>query len=192
MTKELEIEYKNMLTEEEYKKLLRHFGLEQENARVQVNHYFDTPDGELRKKRCALRIRQTEDRAECTLKTPAPDGNYETTDPLTGEQAAAMLNGERFCAPEVEEALRSIGIGTGALQPFGTLTTRRHEVCQDKDLLVFDHSEYGTQEDYEFEFETEEAEEGKERFHEFLRAHQIPVRPADKKIARLVNSLKRG
>ena len=192
MTKELEIEYKNMLTETEYKKLLRHYGLERENARVQINHYFDTSDGRLRKKRCALRIRQTDGRAECTLKTPAPDGNYETTDRLSEEQAAAMLNGERFDSPEVEAALKSLGIDPGELQPFGTLTTRRLEVPAQEDLLVFDHSEYGAQEDYEFEFETSEAEAGKKRFDEFLRDHQIPVRPADKKIARLVSSLKGG
>ena len=192
MTKELEIEYKNMLTGSEYKKLLSHFGLEEEDARVQMNHYFDTPDGQLRKKRCALRIRQLDGQAECTLKTPAFEGNYETTDRLSEEQAAGMLNGGQFNSPEVEEGLKSLGIDPSELQPFGTLTTRRLEVPVQDDLLVFDHSEYGAQEDYEFEFETSEAEAGKKRFDEFLRDHQIPVRPADKKIARLVKSLKGG
>ena len=42
MTKELEIEFKNMLTKEEYSKLLA----EQKTAPIsQTNHYFDTAGG---------------------------------------------------------------------------------------------------------------------------------------------------
>ncbi|AQQ53904.1 CYTH domain-containing protein [Planococcus lenghuensis] len=191
MTKELEIEYKNMLTKDEYQRLLSHFNFTYQEAHVQVNHYFDTPDGQLRKQKCALRIRQTDKEIECTLKTPAPDGNYEITDELTEEQAAAMLNGEGFFAPEVTETLESLNIAPADLQPFGTLTTRRLEAPHEEGLLVFDHSEYGTEEDYELEYETEDAVKGKERFEQFLKEHHIPARPADKKIARLVKYLTR-
>lgn len=189
MTKELEIEYKNMLTKEEYKKLLAHFDFTYEQARVQTNHYFDTPDGQLRDLKCALRIRRTEKRIECTLKTPAPDGNYEITDALTEDQAMSMLNGEGFYAVEVKETLASLQVDPAELQPFGALTTRRIETPYEDGLLVFDHSEYGSQEDYELEYETNDAKQGKERFKQFLQTHYIPVRPADKKIARLVKSL---
>lgn len=191
MTKELEIEFKNMLTKEEYQQLLSRFGFSYQEAKVQVNHYFDTADGQLRIQKCALRIRQKDKRIECTLKTPAPEGNYEITDELTEDQAAAMLNGEGFFAPEVTETLKSLGVNPADLQPFGTLTTRRLETSHEEGLLVFDHSEYGTEEDYELEYETENASKGKQRFEQFLKEHHIPTRPADKKIVRLVKSLTR-
>lgn len=190
MAKELEIEYKNMLTKEEYLHLLESFSVNEKQIKTQVNHYFDTKDFKLKSKLCALRIREKSGVYECTLKTPAPEGNYEITDALTAKQAENMLGGYSFEAAEVKAALDEFGIDAKELELFGSLTTHRAEFPYADGLLVLDHSEYGRAEDYELEFEVQNAGLGRKQFMDFLKKHDIPVRPADKKIARFMKSLR--
>lgn len=54
MTQEIEIEFKNIVTEEEFNTLCKSFSIEVFTK--QVNHYFETPDFSL-KAGSALRIR---------------------------------------------------------------------------------------------------------------------------------------
>ena len=188
MTKELEIEFKNMLTKEEYMRLLKDFSAFHSGPKTQHNHYFDTHDFQLKKKLGALRIRNKQGRFECTLKIPAPVGHYEITDKLTREQARRMLELKTFEAPEVSLALQELEIPLAQLESIGTLTTHRAEFEYLEGLLVIDHSEYNGHEDFELEFEVADAENGQKRFLDFLQQQDIPQRPADKKIARFMNS----
>ena len=48
MSETIEIEFKNMLTKEEYEILLKKFKVEEKQIISQKNHYFDTPDFELK------------------------------------------------------------------------------------------------------------------------------------------------
>ncbi|MBT2570394.1 CYTH domain-containing protein [Planococcus sp. ISL-110] len=188
MTKELEIEFKNMLTKEEYRRLLEDFAAFHNGPVTQHNHYFDTADFQLKDQRSALRIRNKSGRFECTLKTPAPVGHYEITDKLTEEQARRMLDLKTFEAAEVADALKTLDIAIAELTTIGTLTTHRVEFDYLGGLLVIDHSEYNGQEDFELEFEVTDAETGLERFLSFLQKQEIPERSAQKKIARFMDS----
>ncbi|MGM0897732.1 MAG: CYTH domain-containing protein [Bacillota bacterium] len=185
MPKELEIEFKNMLTKEEYERLLT-----ETNATPisQTNHYYDTEDFQLRDKKAALRIRQIAEHFECTLKTPAAEGNFETTDVLTRDQAEAILEQRKFDTPEVEEELGRLGVSLFHLKRIGSLTTHRVEVGYEGGLLVLDHSEYCGTEDYEMEYEVTDEAEGKRKFLSLLEEKAIPIRPADKKIARFMKA----
>ncbi|MBT2581741.1 CYTH domain-containing protein [Planococcus sp. ISL-109] len=185
MSKELEIEFKNMLTKEEYTKLLAET---KKTPISQTNHYFDSADFQLRSQKAALRIRQTGGRFECTLKTPAPAGNYETTDNLTSGQAEDILKGNRFDAPEVRTELERMNVSPAELKLIGSLTTHRAEIDYAGGLLVLDHSEYCGIEDYEMEYEVTDETSGKSIFLNFLEEKSIPVRPADKKIARFMQA----
>ncbi|MEK6267996.1 MAG: CYTH domain-containing protein [Planococcus sp. (in: firmicutes)] len=188
MTKELEIEFKNMLTLKEYSRLLEDFADFHNGPVTQHNHYFDTADFQLKKQLSALRIRNKNERFECTLKIPAPVGHYEITDQLTGEQAQRMLALTRFDAPEVKDALQTLDVSPAQLNHIGTLTTHRVEFDFLGGLLVIDHSEYNGQEDYELEFEVSNEEVGSHKFSNFLKEQEIPERPANKKIARFMHS----
>ncbi len=188
MTKELEIEFKNMLTKEEYNRLLEDFAAHHDGPVTQHNHYFDTADFRLKELLSALRIRNKTGRFECTLKVPAPVGHYEITDKMTKEQARRMLELETFEATEVSVALRELEIPLTALKSIGTLTTHRVEFEYLGGLLVIDHSEYNGHEDFELEFEVADAETGHESFLNFLQQQGIPERPARKKIARFMDS----
>lgn len=190
MSKELEIEFKNMLTQKEYEQLLEHFGYTAADAKTQVNYYFDTADFALKSLKCALRIRKKHNDFECTLKTPAPEGNYETTDLLNQRQALEFIEGVSHEAPEVCKALQTLNVVPAQLKMIGKLTTHRIEFDFQSGLLVLDHSEYGETVDYELEFEVADAKTGEQQFTEFLQQRQIPLRPADKKIARFMNSAK--
>ncbi|AUD14261.1 adenylate cyclase [Planococcus sp. MB-3u-03] len=185
MTKELEIEFKNMLTKEEYSKLLA----EQKTAPIsQTNHYFDTADFQLRDQKAALRLRSIGSRFECTLKTPAASGNYETTDALNQDQASAMLELGQFNAPEVSAELERLGVSPSDLVPIGSLTTHPLADAYDGRLLVLYHSEYLGVEDYELEYEVTDEASGKRIFISLLEEKHIPLRPADKKIARFMKA----
>lgn len=186
MTKELEIEFKNMLTKDEYSKLLAELNI---TPTSQTNHYFDTADFQLRDQKAALRLRTVGSRFECTLKTPAVSGNYETTDALGQHQATAMLGLDGFDAPEVSAELERLGVSPSDLVLIGSLTTHRAESEYEGGLLVLDHSEYLGTEDYELEYEVTDEADGKRKFIAFLKEKQIPIRPADKKIARFMKTV---
>lgn len=191
MTKELEIEFKNLLTEEEYIKLMAAFGYTAEDAHTQINHYFDTADFQLRNQRSALRIRQKGNNYECTLKTPAENGYYEITDALLAQQAEDIFEKRSFPAPEVTEALQAMGLEADLLEFLGSLTTHRIEFPFQNGLLVLDHSAYLGTEDFEIEYEVNDFEEGKRRFQAFLNDYEIPFRKTDKKIARFMETAKK-
>ena len=71
MSQNIEIEFKNMLTSEEFLQLKLHFNIDQNKFKKQVNHYFDTPSFSLKSLNSALRIREKGTQFEMTLKQPA-------------------------------------------------------------------------------------------------------------------------
>lgn len=195
MAQQLEIEFKNLLSKEEYEALCTTFAIPNEDFHEQANHYFDTADFRLKKAHSGLRIREVQNRFECTLKEPAAGiGLLETTDLLTEEHVNAVLNGATLKADEVDIRLKKLQINPADLQLLGTLFTKRAEIKYNGGLLVFDHSRYLDTDDYELEFEVTNEETGRIIFEEFLAKHSIPIRVADKKIARFMAAVnkKRG
>ncbi|GEK31987.1 adenylate cyclase [Kurthia zopfii] len=193
MSQEIEIEFKNMLTKEEFETLIEHFQIEESQFHIQHNHYFDTVDQQLRQLKSGLRIRQLENYNELTLKEPAKGiALTETTDRLSDEQVQSILiEGTPIPALEVEGRLHALEVSLNELQRIGTLSTTRAEINYNGGLLVFDHSLYADQEDYELEYEVVDEEEGKKIFFALLNELAIPVRPAQKKLARFMKALKR-
>ena len=190
MTQQIEIEFKNMLTKEQYDQLLIAFHIQPEQIQHQANHYFDTADFQLKTLKSGLRIRQKGRYFECTLKEKSSEhAHLETTDRLTEQQAIAMLNGETFTAPSVQKRLEQLQINIRTLNVFGSLETNRVEIDYKGGTLVFDHSHYLQHDDYEVEYETNDVNIGYTIFQQFLREHHIPIQPADKKIARFMHKL---
>ena len=192
MAQELEIEFKNILTKEQYENLLKKFQVANEMIVRQTNHYFDTKDFHLKKLFSGLRIRETKDKIVCTLKErTAKNTHLETTNVLTREQAALMLSGNGFFAESVKARLLDLQVPVEALHVFGTLTTDRVELSYKGGTIVFDHSFYLNCDDYEVEYETDEENLGLEIFEDFLKENDIPKQVAQKKIARFMNALKK-
>ncbi|WP_010286748.1 CYTH domain-containing protein [Kurthia massiliensis] len=193
MSKQLEIEFKNMLSKEHFDALTKAFQLTDDDFHTQANHYFDTADFALKQQKCGLRIREVANRFECTLKEPASGiGLLETTDLLDEQHVRDVLeNSATLHAPEVHARLEARGIAEENLQLLGTLSTTRAEINYKGGLLVLDHSVYADIEDYELEYEVPDEQAFESIFLALLTQFHIPLQPAQKKVARFVAAMNR-
>ncbi|RSD29420.1 CYTH domain-containing protein [Mesobacillus subterraneus] len=184
MSQNIEIEFKNMLTEDEFHLLIKHFNLEDTDFKKQVNHYFDTPSFSLKDYGAALRIREKGSKFEMTLKQPAFQGLLETNQDLASDVSREVLSTGTLPGGEVKNAVDSLIENAHELQYFGSLTTVRAELEYKGGLLVLDHSYYLNSEDYELEYEVTDEAEGSKAFSALLKVLNIPMRPTDNKIKR--------
>lgn len=184
MSQNIEIEFKNMLNEEEFHSLIKHFKLVENDFKKQINHYFDTPAFSLKDHGSALRIREKGSLYEMTLKQPAEQGLLETNQWLTAGQAENVLATGTLLDGEVKDAVKRMIRDAGDIQYFGSLTTERAELEYQGGLLVLDHSYYLNSEDYELEYEVTDEAKGYKIFLALLKDLNIPKRPTDNKIKR--------
>ncbi|WP_458414296.1 CYTH domain-containing protein [Schinkia sp. CFF1] len=186
MSQEIEIEYKNMLTKDEFELLMKNFAISPDDFISQENYYFDTFNFSLRAKKSALRIRKREDKYIFTLKQPLEQGLLETHQELTAAEAILLLEdkGKQFVDGDIKDAIMQMRINPLDIHYLGELTTNRAEIKDGENILVLDHSFYQGHEDYELEYEVKKPIEGKERFLEIIKQHHIPLRNTKNKIAR--------
>ncbi|CUA79387.1 CYTH domain-containing protein [Anoxybacillus suryakundensis] len=184
MKHELEIEFKNMLTAEEFSRFTHAFAVRDDEWNVQQNYYFDTPDFQLKQQKSALRIRLKNGTYTLTLKQPYEDGLLETHEPLTNETATALISGAKSLEGDIANILQSLHIAPTAIVCFGALTTRRVERPYKNGTLVLDYSEYMNVADYEIEYEASERTEGEKVFSALLQSFHIPKRQTKNKIER--------
>lgn len=189
MSEEIEIEFKNLLTEKEYQALLHYFNATENDFFTQINSYFDTPNWKLKKLHAGLRIRLLPDFAELTLKTPFENHLLETTDSLALVEAEKLIaEGKIKTDGTVGTKLKSLNVSPNELCLLGTLKTTRFEKQTPEGLFVLDKSYYGNEVDYELEFEVHDYAIGMVGFTNFLEKQQIPIRPAKNKIARMIDA----
>ncbi|OIK08542.1 CYTH domain-containing protein [Bacillus sp. MUM 13] len=184
MDQHIEIEFKNLLSQEEFNKLTNYFNVKESDFVLQENHYFDTSDFALKNQKSALRIRVKQGKHELTLKQPARDGLLESNQQLTPMQAEAFLKGEGFPEGEIQQLLISVNVEPQQIEFFGTLKTSRFEFPYKNGLLVLDHSHYLGTEDFEMEYEALSRPEGQEIFSTLLETLQIPERMTENKVKR--------
>ncbi|MEK4666687.1 CYTH domain-containing protein [Niallia sp. FSL R7-0271] len=184
MEKNIEIEFKNMLTKEEYTNLLEHYQVKENELFKQENHYFDTADFALKERSSALRIRKKQAGYELTLKQPHEDGLLETNKQLSAEAGEEMIQTGRILDEQFAALLLDLGIAPEKIHYFGSLTTIRAEKETGNGLLVFDHSFYLNIEDYELEYEVSDRKDGQAYFQQLLQSFQIPVRKTKNKVRR--------
>lgn len=183
MSQQIEIEFKNLLTQTEYHHLQQYFKIEPSQIKKQINHYFDTKDFSLKTASSALRIREKGNRYELTLKQPAEVGLLETNQTLSHHEAQAMFKSAQLPEGPVKSILDSTDIDD-RLEYFGSLTTYRSEIDYQGGLLVFDHSLYLDVEDFEVEYEVTSEECGKQIFKQLLESMNIPFRKTENKVRR--------
>ncbi|PTJ48542.1 CYTH domain-containing protein [Staphylococcus simulans] len=183
MTINQEIEYKQLLTHNQYEALRNRY-FNTLKPFTQKNHYIDTPDFALAEHLMALRIREIDDTYEMTLKVPAKVGLTEynhMTEVVPKQDMHLTL--DKLPDP-IHSVLQETGIDVTQLYVLGALTTHRMETEIDEGLLVLDHSEYLGTEDFELEFEVEQPEEGLKKFQEILQDFNIQSYIPKNKVAR--------
>lgn len=186
MSQQIETEYKNLLTKDEYEDLLIHFNLEDTEPTHQANVYYDSEDWKLRHLGMGLRIRIYDDFAEQTLKSPIREHEMlETTDHLTKEEGQSLVeSGQLKMDGLVAVKLGDNGISLSELKQVGQLSTVRYEIPAETGTFFLDASYYQDQNDYELEFETDDPENGLQIFEQFLDSQNINRRETVQKISR--------
>ncbi len=187
MLSEKEIEFKNLLTKEEFDRLLHSFNVSGKDFHSQTNYYFDTPDQYFKNNKIGFRLRVLENRNEITLKIPVESHvMQEQTIVISDQEKDNILSKSEFPSLSFIEE-RNLDYNFKCI---GSIQTNRAQVDINNGVLFFDHSFYSQMEDYELEYESQNVEIGHQFFMQLLKEHHIPIRKTDKKIARLVKTLK--
>ncbi len=191
MSENLEIEFKTLLSIEEFSRVIDYFQLKEEQFFTQINYYFDSADFQLRKRRMGLRVRVLSDNAEITLKVPEKVGLLEINDALSVKEANAIVESATLpTIGNVYTKLNQLGIDQSDLRLIGSLTTKRAEIKLPQGLLALDESWYNKQHDFELELEVSDATNGKKDFLSLLDTLTIKESPSPNKIQRMMLSSK--
>ncbi len=176
-----EIEFKTLITKEQYDNLLLEFGLDN-NVFAQTNHYFDTEDTKLISEQTVLRIRQKGNNFKITKKTRADVGADETHILISKEKALDIL----------ENGFDASIIGIPYfVHKVAELTTYRVSTPYKNGTLFFDKSEYYGNTDYEIEYEVDDVKEGTLDFQKFLNDHEIVYKESIRKSKRAYDCVKK-
>lgn len=185
----LEIEYKTLLTKDEFNRLSSQFS--HVSPLTQTNYYFDSDHFDLKGHRMSLRIRTFADSAEMTLKIPREVGNIEHNLDLDLTQAKAIIKSGHLPDNVITRLIQENGVEPSSIHCFGFLTTTRRETQTKIGLMALDSNQYASTKDYELELEVTEPEQGKKDFEQFLAANKISFKYAKSKVARFSATLNR-
>lgn len=188
MSENIEIEYKVLLTENQFNKLEVEIPFPQ-SAVVQVNHYFDTHQFLLRSKRNSLRIREVNETYILTFKQPINQHILETDDILTENEYHAWKNGNPIPKQNITEKLTKLGISINELTYIGSLKTERKQFSSGQIIYCLDKSTYNGLIDYELEIEVPNVEIGETIFHTLLERFNIPKTEPISKIERFFKTM---
>lgn len=161
----------------------------------QTNHYLDSQDFILRKKKLALRIRTFDRSAEMTLKVPQQVGNIEHNIELTLEEAQYLISQKSVTCgktdlSEICDILKERGVDLESITLVGSLTTIRYEQRLPIGLAALDKNDYLGHTDYELELEVTDSEQGKKDFLAFLKKNHIEFRFSKSKVVRFLDCLR--
>lgn len=186
MQRELEIECKTLITKNVYERLLKQYDF-RNNPVVQTNHYFDTQEMELHKKKTVLRIREKTGSYTLTLKEPHPEGSIESHFPLTEAEAKMWMNEKPSFNHKINELLTN-DIQSKDLKYIGSLTTNRAKVAINEFVLFLDESFYNGKVDYELEIEGQNKQKTENFFKQILKNNEITNQKVEPKFLRFLNS----
>lgn len=189
---EKEIEFKNLLTEQEYDKIQTdHF--KNEIPMHLTNYYIDNDSLDLINTHLMLRIRIVDGKQLMTLKIPnAQHVVYEYSGEVDIDIVQNMLLDEKVIPRNIREQLEEHNIPVNNLNVQGSLITERFEKTLDGGLLVLDKCSYLREIDYELEFEAPDVSTGRASFTQILNNYGIVRREEIVKSSRFYDALKRS
>ena len=188
MQRSTEVEFKSLLTKEEYERLMNTF--QGNRTDLQTNHYFDTPRFSLKALDASLRVRER-DTYELTLKKKKGYVIQEFNLPIDKETFEEIKKTGIVPDSELKQELIQI-IGEQKVNNFLSLSTLRMFFQYKKGILFIDKSTYLGVTDYELEYEAKNYHDGKKEFIELIGELQIQYKKSDKKVKRAFNAYKRS
>ena len=189
---EIEKEFKNLLTKEQYTSLVEEYKDVFTRDVKQTNSYYDY-EGLLQEHKMALRIRIVEgkDTGEITLKIPQSSLEVlEFTEVLPIDILNQYNNDKQFTLPpSIQNALEKEELSLQTVMQTALLTTHRLEGgLSENEWLVLDESHYNGKIDYEMEMEVRSLELGEAVFLGILAKYNIKRRQAESKIKRALST----
>lgn len=158
----MEFELKARLSEEDYEKLLTHFGVGRGSAKLQENHYFDDENFTLCSLGITFRVREKKGILQIEMKIPqTTGGKKEIPHPITSEEFENLKAGTFTFAlalpSKLSEELKKVGVGK--LFYVGLLPTKRISIpaLEVEGKFELDHSTLADGSD-DFELEMEHSE----------------------------------
>ena len=188
MAQEIEIEYKTLLTKQEYTSFLHALPFPKD-AIIQTNYYFETKNFALKDHRSALRIRKHADNFTLTLKEPHHEGILETHDQLTQSEFEQWITNHPVPKENVLTQLTALDISITELIYCGSLQTERREFIKGGVTYVLDKSIYNHVTDYELEIEAPSKKQGQVALQNLLEQFPVKKQQSITKIERFFNSL---
>lgn len=189
---EIEKEFKNLITKENYEEILKDYQKILTTSITQTNSYYDY-QGILKSHHIALRIRTIEGQSTGEITLKIPQDTYEVleiTETLPIDMLQSFNAQKDFTLPEkIYKALVSQKINLKTVQQTALLTThRRQGTLSANELLVLDESHYNGRCDYEIEMEVNDLQQGEQVFNQFLHQYGIKRQQADSKIKRALST----
>ena len=189
---EIEKEFKNLLTKEQYTSLVEDYKDVFTKDATQTNSYYDYK-GLLQEHKMALRIRIVEGKetGEITLKIPQSSLEVlEFTEVLPVDILNQYNNNKQFTLPSsIQKALEKEGISLQSVMQTALLTTHRLEgALSENEWLVLDESHYNGNIDFEMEMEVRSLKLGEPVFLGILAKYNIERRQAESKIKRALST----
>lgn len=190
-----EIEFKNLLTKDEYLNILTKEFPEASNKEddcviYQSNYYFDTKNQDLKKQHSALRVRVTDSYNEMTLKVPHEGFLMETNLHLSDNDVSEIIKDQQivlstFISSDSNFPFPKNITNDSTLDLFNSFQTKRFEKHVKNHLIVLDQTTFQNgMTDYELEVESTDEIEGKQFFDSILKEYAIPTRESSPKIRR--------
>ena len=186
MEKTTYVEFKSLLTKDEYDRLIKQFSGSKSD--FQTNHYFDTTRFSLKALDTSVRVRERE----------IFELSYKRKKGYNVDVRTVLIDKAKFDEiketgtidiPEINEELVKL-IKDQKLVNFLSLSTLRTFLPYKSGVLNIDKSEYLGVTDYEIEYSTKSYHQGKEEFIQLISDLQIQYKKSDKKIKRAYNRLK--
>lgn len=187
MQKSIEVEFKTLLSKEEYDRLMDKF--KGNRMDLQTNHYFDTSRFSLKAIDASLRVRER-DSLELTLKRKKGYIIQEFNLPITKEVFEEIKESGVLPEGELKNELTAL-IGDQKINNFLSLSTLRMFFAFNNGVLFIDKSQYLGITDYELEYEAKSYYSGKKEFVQIIGELELRYRKSEKKVKRAYNAYKR-
>lgn len=189
MNEHIEIEYKILLSQETFHRILIYYQNQITHDYIQTNYYLTHPI--LNKKKYMLRVREKHNHFELTLKRPYQNYLIETNVSLNSQEKEAILQHQPL-SNEITDILEKDGIRILDLECQFSLTTHRYDIPLKEGMLSLDDNTYLEQHDYELEFEVYHEKEGYAQFLEIIQLFQLEyIQNCPSKIKRVLDTLKK-
>lgn len=159
---EVEVEYKAMISKDEYQDLLEYFSefAEVKEPYTQTNYYFDTEDNIFIKQGITIRLRNIKDFWELQIKIPKhSEGDFncqeEVSHSVSEEEANRLISeGINKKNKMFADLVSKKDINVGLINMIGNLQTNRNDYLFYTDKISLDENIYLGTTDYELEWET--------------------------------------